>query len=255
MSLNIIEAGDKKNRHAPASADYLQISEFFADTIQGEGIHAGHPAAFLRLQGCTLDCQWCDTSAIWKKGSPWTFQELFALMEETDFDGNSLISKFAMGQHLVLTGGSPLLQQERLIRFISEFIALYGFKPFIEIENECTLDPLIGMVMHVDTWNNSPKLISSGNPVLIPNIVHNLSNLENSWFKFVVTSEADWVEIKARYLVTNLIDRSQVILMPQGATFKELAKNRETVIAIAIKNNVKYSTREHVVIWGDKAGV
>lgn len=37
----------------------LDVSEFFYDSIQGEGIYTGHPAAFLRLKGCTLQCTWC----------------------------------------------------------------------------------------------------------------------------------------------------------------------------------------------------
>ena len=38
---------------------YLQVSEFFSHTIQGEGINIGKPAVFLRMQSCTMNCVWC----------------------------------------------------------------------------------------------------------------------------------------------------------------------------------------------------
>jgi len=45
-------------------ADYqpvdLQVEEIFY-TLQGEGPFAGRPAVFVRLAGCPLRCQWCDT--------------------------------------------------------------------------------------------------------------------------------------------------------------------------------------------------
>jgi len=165
--------------------------------------------------------------------------------------------KFKDGQHLVITGGSPLLQQYRVEEFIRGFIERYGFKPFIELENEAVLDPIIGLVMYVDCWNNSPKLESSGNKRngFNPKIIHNMSNLPNSWFKFVVGSLEDWYEIETKFLKSNLILKEQVILMPLGKDYTELLKNRQLVVDIAIKNNVRYSTREHVILWNLQTGV
>lgn len=229
---------------------FLRVSEFFCDTIQGEGIYVGQPAAFLRLQGCTLRCSYCDTTSIWREGNPYIFVELFQLMEKFD-----LPAKFRAGQHLVLTGGSPLLQQHKIMLFVEKFKEIYKFKPFIEIENECVIDPQIGIVDIVDCWNNSPKLSSSGNPMNNSNRIKALSNLENSWFKFVVGSIEDWEEIQETYLDTNLINKSQIILMPMGADLRGLWQNRDLVVSITIKNNVRYITREHIVLWGSRASM
>ncbi len=228
----------------------LKVSEFFCDTIQGEGIYVGSPAAFLRLQGCTLNCSYCDTKTIWKQGNPYTFDELFELMEKAD-----LIRKFKEGQHLVLTGGSPLMQQKELTRFIIQFIARYNFKPFIEIENECVAYPSWEFFQLIDCWNNSPKLPSSGNPFLDKKLIRTLSNYDNSWFKFVITCESDWEEIRTRFLIPSIIQKKQVILMPQGSNLEELEQNRMIVVDFAIKNNVRYCTREHLVLWGNQTGV
>jgi len=233
---------------------HLEVSEFFCDTIQGENF-VGFPSAFLRLQHCTLNCVWCDSQEVWKFGNPYSFAELFKLMEDPEFD---LIWKLREGQHLVLTGGSPLKQQMELIKFIEAFIDRYSFKPFIEIENECTLMPSPFLAQYIDCWNNSPKLSNSGNPMRsqhIPRIIERVSKLKNSWFKFVVSSQKDWEEIETLFLSTRLIHKKQVVLMPLGETREEIEKNREIVLDIAINNNVRYTTREHVIIWDKKTGV
>jgi organic radical activating enzyme len=252
MVKQIIKANPDFKKPIPLEENFLNISEFFYDTIQGEGINIGMPAAFLRVQGCTQSCIWCDTKEVWRFGNPYTFNELFELIDESD-----LVDKLNGGQHLVLTGGSPLLQERQLTRFIQLFIDQYGFKPYIEIENECTIMP--GSIFpYINCWNNSPKLNNSGNPYNLryqPDIIKTLSLFPNSYFKFVVTNMEDWKEIFEYFLQNSLIKKSQIILMPQGATREELEKNREFVINLAIKNNVRYCTREHIVVWDKKTGV
>lgn len=195
----------------------------------------------------------CDTLEVWRYGNPYTFNELFELIEKFD-----LVRKFKEGQRLVLTGGSPVLQQDSVVKFIQEFIKRYKFKPYIEIENECTLMPHDQLVNIVDLWNNSPKLSDSGNADFIryqPRVLSYLSSLKNAWFKFVVSKEEDWEEIKSDFLDTNLIRKDQIVLMPLGATRQELIENREKVVEIAIRENVRYTTREHVIIWDRKTGI
>lgn len=250
---NIIKPNPVIPRDKWDDSPHLNVSEFFYDTIQGEGVTAGCPAAFLRLQGCSLSCSYCDTKAIRDTGSPYTFNELFDFMIDVN-----LIDKFRNGHHLVLTGGSPLLQQATLTIFIEEFAERYGFKPFIEVENECTIHPNPDFVPLVNVWNNSPKLSSSGNDYIDrfrPDIIKFLSDRYDSWFKFVVYEENDMEEIEECFLRSQLIRRDQVILMPMGADRKELAKNRKFAVNLAIQNNVRYCTREQIVIWNDKKGI
>ena len=65
----------------------------------------------------------------------------------------------------------------------------------------------------------------------------------------------DWQEIKRDFLDTGLIQKNQIILMPLGATREELLQNRQRVVDIAVRENVRYSTREHVILWDKKTGV
>jgi 6-pyruvoyltetrahydropterin 2'-reductase len=232
--------------------NFLRVSEFYYDTIQGEGIYIGHPAAFLRLQGCSLNCFYCDSKEVWRFGSPYTFKELLALIPPI------LIIKLHCGQHLVLTGGSPLLQMERLYYFILAFYEVFHFKPFVEIENECTIMPYPYQTEYINCWNNSPKLASSGVPFedrYKPDVIKYLSGLNNSWFKFVISSEDDWEEIEVGFLMPDLIQRNQIILMPEGATKEEIERRRPIVIQMAVENGVGYCTREHIINWGKCVGV
>lgn len=231
----------------------LFVAEMFGDTIQGEGFSTGVPATFLRVQNCTLNCSWCDSQTVWKFGNPYSINEILTLWEE-----NGFVEKFREGQHLVLTGGSPLKQQQNLVILIETFIERYGFKPYIEIENESVLMPSLKILHLVDQWNNSPKLESSGNTRRAahkPDVLKCLSELGNSWFKFVVTDDEDWDEIKTNYLDTCLIKKEQIILMPQGQDREELNLTRGLTIDIAVKNNVRFSDREHIVVWDRKVGV
>jgi len=254
MVKQIIPADSYKTRKdfKKDGKNFLNISEFFYDTIQGEGINIGQPASFLRMQRCSLDCSFCDTNEVWRYGSPYSFDELFELMPL------HFIYQLSKGQHLVLTGGSPLLQQVSLIDFLNEFIERFGFKPFIEVENECVIKPMPRMVGLVDCWNNSPKLENSKNPFekrWKPEVIHYMSQLPNSWFKFVVSSEEDWNEIDVGFLMPQLIRKDQVILMPEGATRVELDLHKSIAFELAVENSVRYATREHIVLWDKKTGV
>ncbi|MFW5706593.1 MAG: 4Fe-4S cluster-binding domain-containing protein [Bacteroidota bacterium] len=249
----IIASNPDFEKPLPQGDDFLEIAEFFYDTIQGEGINLGQPAAFLRVKHCTQNCWWCDTKAVWRAGNPYTFDELWELIDKTD-----LVEKLRRGQHLILTGGSPLKQQKRLTLFLEAFMRRYGFKPFTEVENECTLMPYPDFSRLVDVWNNSPKLSHSGNPDKLryrPDILRHMSSLPNAWFKFVIVQEKDWQEIQQGFLEPGLIRRNQIILMPLGGNREELYRNREMVVEMAIRETVRYCSREHIVLWDKKTGV
>jgi len=51
----------------PSSRTSLRIAETFF-SIQGEGPTAGLPAVFVRVQGCSVGCAWCDTKYSWEPG-------------------------------------------------------------------------------------------------------------------------------------------------------------------------------------------
>ena len=192
----------------------------------------------------------CDTLDVWSQGNEYSFTEIFEM-----FENANLIEKFKYGQHLVLTGGSPLKQEERLINFLWLFEEKYGFLPYIEIENEAVLEPK-GIIEYIDQWNNSPKLSNSGMKEKVrvkPKVLERLNSIFNSWFKFVISKKEDWDEIEKNYLP--YISKDSIILMPEGQTQEELQKTRAIVADLAIENGVRFTDRLHVTIWNKKTGV
>jgi 7-carboxy-7-deazaguanine synthase len=258
MSKALIPAFSKRDKPLePKGKEFLNVSEFYYDTIQGEGIYRGYPAAFLRLRGCILDCVYCDTAEVWRSGHPYSFSELFGLIEES-----KLIYKLLDNQHLIFTGGSPLLQQDRIQLFLEAFWKRFGFFPFIEIENECVINPNDFLTRVVRCWNNSPKLENSGESMskrYKPYVIKRVAGLPgwnpNSWFKFVIGSEKDWEEIQSNFLDTELINKNQIILMPLGESQEEIRNSQQAVVELAIKHNVIYSSRDHIVLWDKKVSV
>ena len=78
----------------------LPIVETF-HSLQGEGLHAGRSAFFIRLAGCTVGCSWCDTKHSWPAGvhPHRTLQELTAEARQAAAAGAAFV---------VITGGEPL---------------------------------------------------------------------------------------------------------------------------------------------------
>ncbi|MDR3270171.1 MAG: 7-carboxy-7-deazaguanine synthase QueE [Peptococcaceae bacterium] len=75
-------------------ASQYPVNEIF-NSIQGEGLWSGIPAAFIRLQGCNLRCPWCDTPLSQPEGA--------------EFWSAGRILSQVLAEHVVITGGEPLL--------------------------------------------------------------------------------------------------------------------------------------------------
>ena len=75
--------------------DFLRITEVFY-SIQGESTWAGLPCTFVRLTGCPLRCEWCDTAYAFHGGERRTFD---AILEEVGRHPTKLVE---------ITGGEPL---------------------------------------------------------------------------------------------------------------------------------------------------
>lgn len=241
-----------KKKYSSKETDVLFVSECFYDTIQGENF-TGTPSVFIRLQYCTLKCTWCDTLDVWSKGNGYKNEELLRM-----FEIKGIVKRLQDGHHLILTGGSPLKQQDSLFNFLETFEKTFGFHPFVEIENECVLQPSMNLIGKVDLWNNSPKLDNCGMKKQIrykPDIIRFTSILQNSWFKFVITRKEDWDEIEKDFLQLNLIRKNQIVLMPEGQDRQQLQKNYDMVVDLCCEKGVRFTDRQHVTIWNRKTGV
>ena len=218
----------------------LQVSEIFY-SIQGEGASCGRATAFIRLGGCTLGCQWCDTKYTWRGG---LVREESSILET--------IQKFP-ARRVVVTGGEPfeqnitsLLQALREVGFTIE-IETAGFAPLANVQ--------CAMLAH--QLNVSPKLANSGVPyarrIHLP-VLQCLRDTGTAYFKFVIDQPADMAEVDA--LVTTLsLAPDRVLLMPQALTADEVLNKSRWLVESCKARGYGYSPRLHILLWGAKRGV
>jgi 7-carboxy-7-deazaguanine synthase len=240
----------------------LLIRESFGPTWQGEGQHTGRLAYFIRLGGCNLHCNFCD------EPKTWVFDQRHAEMHRggTAYDPKAVLRRAepselvtlainALPNHgcIVITGGEPMLQAERLTRLIGDIVTRTGSAHCIEIETAGTILPPKSPVWKFVKFNVSPKLAHSGNARherYRPAVLFELRSRQAE-FKFVVRDEADLAEV--RQIVADVgIRNEHVWIMPEGSTTEvQLERMRELADAVlALGYNL--SPRLHILIWGNE---
>jgi len=218
-------------------------------SIQGEGVSAGLPSTFLRLAICNLRCAWCDTAYTWDWDRYDRADQTMPLSIDSAFDAIAALSP----RNVVITGGEPLIQHRQLERLVQE-LKVRGYR--IEVETNGTVSP--GDLRElVDQFNVSPKLAHSGNEGLIridPPVLREFASLDFAFFKFVVQDAADLAEVEALREQFSL-PPDRVVLMPEGRTAAELTARSPWLAEVCTERGYRFSTRLHILIWGDKRGV
>ena len=260
----------------------LRVSECFK-SLQGESQTMGHPAYFLRISRCNLFCglsketfkkayagDWdqdkinknkrndatwvCDSISVFMKGTKKSFKQI-----TEDFGGEEFIDDLKQGVHLIITGGEPMLQQERVLNYIFYLGDNYQVFPIVEIETNGTIMPKQELGELVRYWNVSPKLSNSGmrHHNRVDEVALSWFNAnERSIFKFVISSKEDWLEVINEFLNPPIeIDPHKIWLMPSASSRKELLKNNKIVAELCIKNNLRFSSRLQAEIWDQLTGV
>ena len=148
----------------------LAVNEIFGPTVQGEGPSMGRQAVFLRLALCNLKCSWCDTKYTWDwKGEFGVAykraDEIHLLDIKRVLDGlyDHLPEDYLVKPLLVVSGGEPMLQSKGLLELIE--LLPNRFVGDVEIETNGTIEPFDSSLGAYVTFNVSPKLGNSGNPV------------------------------------------------------------------------------------------
>ena len=86
------------------STTFLPVMEHFY-TLQGEGMHQGKAAYFIRLAGCDVGCVWCDVKESWDAGKH-PLLSIESLVKEV---------KATPAKIVVITGGEPLMHNLNLL--------------------------------------------------------------------------------------------------------------------------------------------
>ncbi len=236
---------------APQPEDYggkLPVSEVFY-SIQGEGRWRGTPSVFIRLQHCNLGCYWCDTRYAWEMGEieEGTLHSPESLTQHV----TSLTNYPTVLPHIVLTGGEPLLHQDRIPALL-ELLRRAGFT-FIEIETNGSIIPDDELLAAVNWWNCSPKLQNSrvSEEIRInPTAIRTLALSGKADFKFVVRNRNDVDEIEDSY--GKWIDAEQIWLMPEGPSRDIQSSRMKDVAELSLEKGYRFTPRLQVLIWNNE---
>lgn len=218
-------------------------------SLQGEGASIGTPTVFLRLALCNLTCTWCDTRYTWD-WKRYDFKREVMALPAVELEQRIL--EFGC-PHLVITGGEPLMQQQKLAP-LALSLQQRGF--YIEVETNGTLAPSAAMIAAVSQWNVSPKLTNSGNSPQrreVPQALAAFRDLSNAYFKFVLVEPADLEEV-CRLVDTYSLPPQRTILMPEGTTPEAITARSKWVAQACAERGFRFSTRLHILLWGNERG-
>ncbi|MDP8200940.1 MAG: radical SAM protein [Candidatus Tenebribacter burtonii] len=212
----------------------LKISEIFY-SIQGESTYAGLPCIFIRLAGCNLRCNYCDTNYSYKSDITFSTNEIINKVKE--YNPVKLIE---------ITGGEPLLQSEVYKLFDS--LHKDGYTVLLETNGSILLKDIPEYVIKIV----DVKCLGSGeeNSFLIENLEY--IKIENDQIKFVLTDNFDYNWAKD-FIMKYKLSNYEILFSPVTDTLnpQDLAK-----WLIEDKLDVRLQLQLHKIIWDkDKRGV
>lgn len=239
--------------------DTLPVSEAFGATIQGEGPASGRRAAFVRLMGCNLSCTWCDSAWTWDAARADLRAET-THMTAADIAGRVVARVGPAGDPsgiVVLTGGEPLLHQDRPAWADALGMIERAGIP-IHVETNGTIAPNRFTAETVDTFVVSPKLANAG-----PHRGRQRPTLAASWVALADAGRAhlkvvcvDAADVTRAVVLADALrwPRSRVWVMPEGTTAAKLEERWPVIAGAAAEVGVNASHRLHVLAWNDERG-
>ncbi len=280
----------------------LKVSELFY-SVQGEGRYMGVPSVFLRVFGCNFTCDGfgmprgelsnerniiaeriaefkqyrdlplvhtgCDSYASWDP----RFKDL-SPMVETDGLAEAIVNllpyKGWMREHLVITGGEPLLGWQRAYPALLDHPKMKDLKE-ITFETNGTQKLTPDFKKYLQEWyfnramtggeitfSVSAKLPVSGekwSEAILPEVVCEYEEVGYTYLKFVVASEQDIQD--ALRAVTEYRDagfQGEVYMMPVGGVESVYTLNNKNVALACMKYGLRYSDRLQVPLFKNEWG-
>lgn len=284
----------------------IKIAELFY-SIQGEGRYMGVPSVFLRTFGCNFKCAGfgmprgkvsheavdiaakhtmiqpftnykdlplvstgCDSYASWMP----EFKDLSPMLSSDAIaDGimDMLPYEEWRDEHLVITGGEPLLGWQRAYPDLLDNPKMAGLKEItFETNGTQTLTKEFASYLHTwahhhdkdfmreITFSVSAKLPCSGEKweeAILPEVVCDYENYGTVYLKFVIATEQDFEDaMTATKEFRDAGFTGHVYLMPVGGVESVYALNNRLVADLAMKNGLRYSDRLQVPLFKNEWG-
>ena len=280
----------------------LKIAELFY-SIQGEGRYMGVPSVFLRTFGCNFKCAGfgmpkgqlstevediaeivhmfnkyeelplvstgCDSYASWDP----RFKDLSPLLE-TDLIAERIMEILPFGQwgteHLVITGGEPLLGWQRAYPDLLKHPLMSNLRE-ITFETNGTQKLTEDFKKFLINWqldgagkprqvtfSVSAKLSCSGElreEAIKPEVVCDYQEVGYTYLKFVVATEEDAEEaLTVTQIYQSAGFKGPVYLMPVGGVESVYALNNRRVAELAMANGLRYCDRLQVPLFKNEWG-
>ena len=183
----------------------LRITEIFY-SLQGETRFVGWPTVFVRLTGCPLRCQYCDTAYAFTGGKKWTLEDILAE-----------VSRYKTS-HVTVTGGEPLAQKECLI--LLKALCDEGYTVSLETSGALDISEVDSRVIkimdiktpgskeaHRNRWENLPSMTVQDE------------------YKFVICNREDYDWSVEKVMAHKLSDQCTVLFSPSAGELpaKQLA--------------------------------
>lgn len=209
----------------------LRITEIF-HSIQGESVHTGLPTAFVRLTGCPLRCQYCDTAYAFKGGTQISIDDII-----------HTVAAFGV-KYVCVTGGEPLAQPGCLT--LMTRLADHDFNVSIETSGALdisAIDPRVMIIMDIKT----PDSLEADK-----NLYSNFAALKlTDQIKFVICSREDYLWSCNLIKEYNLTDKAQILFSP---CYNQVNPTSLANWIIEDKLNVRFQIQLHKLLWDDEPG-
>ena len=209
----------------------LRVNEIF-HSLQGEADCVGFPTVFVRLTGCPLRCQYCDTEYAFHAGD---WFDLDSIVEKVQAFGTS---------YVCVTGGEPLAQPNCL-KLLSRLCDA-GLQVSLETSGAfdvAVVDPRVSRVIDVKTpaSNEASR-----------NRLENFQHLTSrDQLKFVICSREDYDWSKEFLQQHRLTERSRILFSP---SYHQQSPTALAEWILADRLPVRFQLQLHKILWGDVPG-
>ncbi|WP_372361184.1 7-carboxy-7-deazaguanine synthase QueE [Xanthomonas sp. NCPPB 1325] len=209
----------------------LKITEIFL-SLQGEAKTAGWPTVFVRLTGCPLRCQYCDTAYAFHGGQ---WHDIDAIIADVASHGV---------RHVCVTGGEPLAQKRCLV--LLQKLCDAGFDVSLETSGALDVsevDARVSRVVDIKTpasgeahrnrWDNLALLTA------------------RDQIKFVICSRADY-DWSREIVAAHALDRRCTVWFSPSKS--EVTPRQLADWIVADRVPVRFQMQLHKILWNDEPG-
>jgi len=215
----------------PSSASRLRITEIFY-SLQGESRTSGYTTVFIRLTGCPLRCEYCDTAYAFKGGEWFSFEEILAEVKKYNT------------KYITVTGGEPLAQK-RCIDLL-QLLCDEGYEVSLETSGALDIskvDPRVSRVMDLKTPASKEES---------KNLYSNIELLTaHDQLKIVICNRKDYEWAVGKINEYDLLSRCDVIF---STSHQQLAPQELADWILEDQLAVRFQMQLHKYLWNDEPG-